>query len=76
MREAEKSGNTKSLQDEILVLVHTFETCFNRFELRCSPRISKAYNEAKKQSMSATPAIRVLEGLLANFKTLHAEVNP
>lgn len=76
MRDAERNGNMQILKDEITVLVHTFETCFKWHELKYSARISKAYKEAKLQSTSATPNIRVLEGLLANFKTLHAEVNP
>ena len=76
IRNAQRGGNPTALAQEIEVLVHAFETSFSWYELRFSTRISKAYKEAKKQSKEPAPNITVLDGLLTNFKTLHAEVNP
>lgn len=76
MREAERKANVKQLNAEIQVLVHTFETSYSRLELKFSTRVNKAYIEAKKQAQATSPEIRVLEGLLINLNTLHAEVAP
>ncbi|WP_198119568.1 hypothetical protein [Massilia rhizosphaerae] len=76
MREAEMKANIKQLTAEIKVLVHAFETSYSWFDLRFSSRVNKAYVEAKKQAEAPSPDIKVLQGLLINLRTLHAEVTP
>jgi hypothetical protein len=76
MREAEMKANIKQLTAEIKVLVHAFETSYGWFDLKFSPRVNKAYVEAKNQAKSSSPDIKVLQGLLINLRTLHAEVTP
>lgn len=76
MREAESKGNSGRLIQEIEIFVHAIETSYSWPQRKFSTRIKKMYKEAKKQSNSAKPNIIVLDGLLTNFKVLHAGSKP
>lgn len=76
MREAESRDNSERLIAEITILVHALETSFSWSQRKFSTRIKKMYEEAQKQANSPKPDIKVLDGLLTNFKVLHDGAKP
>ena len=73
IRESEKSGNIEHVKADLYVLLAAIETNYGWFYIILSKRIRKLYFAVRKQRKSDTPNIRLIEGLLLNFKKIHAE---
>jgi hypothetical protein len=75
MRESNKAGNNEHLRTDLRILINAVETNHNIITIIAVARLRKLYFAARSERKSATPDVRLIEGLLLNFKKIHAEAD-
>jgi len=75
LRQSQNSGNTSRVRDDLKIFLNAIELHYSWFERKYNKRVRKLYAAVYEQSLASTPSIQLIEGLLLNFKTIHAENN-
>lgn len=73
LRESQRSGNISRVRDDLNIFLNAIELHYSWFERIYNKRVRKLYAAVYAQSIAQTPSIPLIEGLLLNFKTIHAE---
>lgn len=76
LRQSQKSGNMKHVRVDLQVFLEAMELNYNWAQIILNKRVRKLYFAVRSQSKQDDPDIRLVEGLLLNFKTIHSEVKP
>ncbi|WP_207185861.1 hypothetical protein [Rubrivivax gelatinosus] len=73
LRESQKSGNVDHIKADLAIFLDAIELNYAWVQIIGVKRVRKLYFAVRKQSKATEPSIRLIEGLLLNFKTIHAE---
>jgi hypothetical protein len=74
LRESQKSGKTEHIRVDLKIFMEAIEINYNWPQIFFLKRVRKLYFTVRKQHKAEEPNIRLIEGLLLNFKTIHSEV--
>lgn len=74
LRESQRSGNIDHVRVDLRVFMEAIELNYNWIQILLNKRVRKLYFAVRSQHLSTEPNIRLIEGLLLNFKQIHSEV--
>lgn len=73
LRESQRSGNVTHIREDLKIFLDALELHYSWLERLYKKRVRKLYSAVKREHKAENPSIRLIEGLLLNFKTIHAE---
>lgn len=76
LRASQKSGNTAHVREDLRIFLDALELHYSWPQRLFNKRVRRLYCAVRREYRAQTPSIRLLEGLLLNFKTIHAENQP
>jgi hypothetical protein len=74
LRESQRSGNLHHVRTDLYVFMAAMQLNYSWPQIMLNKRIRQLYLAIRKQHSNEVPDVRLIEGLLLNFKTIHSEV--